>query len=68
MKTHLPNVDARITFAKRVMVAELGNDRDLAEPSILCDRRRDDIEGIGICLEAVRFHARQDLCVLRQHA
>src|SRR6266851_3184080 len=67
-KTHLPNVDARITFAKGVTVAELGNDRNGVEPSVLGERRRDDLERVGICLEAVCLHAGQGLRVLRQHA
>jgi hypothetical protein len=46
MKTHpgLPNVNARITFAKHVTVAEHSNDRDRVEPSVLGERRRDDLK------------------------
>lgn len=67
-KTHLTNVDASIALAKSVTVAELGDDRDGVEPGILGERRRDDLERVSVCLEAVRLHAGQRLRILRQHA
>jgi hypothetical protein len=33
-----------------VTAAELANDRDRVELDVLDERRRDDLEGIGICL------------------
>ena len=67
-KTHLPNVDAGIALPKSVTVAKLGDDRDGVEPGILRERRRDDLERVSVCLEAVRLHASQRLRILRQHA
>ena len=49
-------------------IAELGNDGDGVESSVLGECRRDDLERVGIRLEAVRLHASQGLRVLRQHA
>ena len=65
---YLSNVDARIAFAEGVTIAELGDNRDGVEPSILGECRRDDLERVGVRLEAVRLHASQGLGVLRQHA
>jgi hypothetical protein len=51
-----------------VTVAKLGNDRDGIESGILSERRRDDLERVSVCLEAVCLHASQRLRILRQHA
>ena len=62
---HLAHVDAGIAFTKRVAVAQLGDDRDRVEPSILGERRRNDLEGVSVCLEAICLHPSQALGVLR---
>jgi hypothetical protein len=64
MKAHFPDVDTGVALAKGVAVAKLGDDGDGVEPSILGERRRDDLECVSVCLEAVRFHAGQRLCIL----
>jgi hypothetical protein len=65
---YLADVDAGITFAKRVAIAQLSDDRDRVEPCVLRKRRRDDLEGVSVCLEAVCLHASEALGILRQHA
>ncbi len=64
-EAHLPDVNASIALAKSVAVAKLGDDCDGVEPGILGERRRDDLERVSVCLEAVCLHACQNLCVLR---
>ena len=46
-------------------VAQLGDDRDRVEPCVLGERRRNDLEGVGVCLEAVCLHAGKALGILR---
>ena len=65
---YLADVDAGITFAKRVAIAQFSDDRDRVEPRVLSKRRRNDLEGVGVCLEAVCLHASEALGILRQHA
>ena len=47
-------------------VAKLGHDSDGVEPCILGKGGRDDLKGVGVCLEAVGFHAFEGVCVLRE--
>ena len=45
-------------------VSQLSDDRDRVQPRVLRERRRDDLERIGIRLEAIGLHPPERLRVL----
>lgn len=66
--THSPNVNTRIALSHRVSVPEFGDDGDWVQAGVLCESSRDDFKGVGVCLEAICFHAFERLCVLGEHS
>lgn len=63
---YLAHVDASIPLPESMAIAELSNDCDRVQASVLGESAGDDLKRIGVSLEAVRLHARESLRVLRQ--
>ena len=64
----LADVDAGASVAQCMTVAQFSDDSDGVETSVLGKGGRDDLESIGVGLEAVRLHSLEGLCVLREEA
>lgn len=57
----LTDVDTRRPLAERMSVAQLGNNADGVQTGILSQRGGNDLESLGVRLEAVSLHALERL-------
>ena len=64
----LADVNTRVTLAQRVPVAQLRDNGNRVEASVLSERCGDNLQGIRVSLEAVRLHTLEGVRILREES